>query len=82
MTLLDVIDLDEILIVNSMRDKKFFEPLAKGGATLVWKFMKKSQFKKIKGKQKKNESYWIRRYPDKKSKPKSPKSLKIQSPKK
>ena len=35
MTLLDVIDLDEILIVNSMRDKKFFEPLAKGGATLV-----------------------------------------------
>ena len=37
MTLLDVIDLDEILKVNSMWENKFLEPWAKTGAALVWK---------------------------------------------
>ena len=40
MTLLDVIDLDKIWTVNetvnSMWEKKIFEPWAKVGAALVW----------------------------------------------
>ena len=37
MTLLDVIDLNKILTVNSMWEYKFFEPRAKVGATLIQK---------------------------------------------
>ena len=40
MTLFDVIGLDDILTVNSMWRNKFFEPLAKMGATLIWKLWK------------------------------------------
>ena len=35
MTLWDVIDLDEILTVNSMWESKIFEPWAKVGGALV-----------------------------------------------
>ena len=41
MTLLDVIDLDKILTVNSMWEKEFFEPWVKVG--FGWEFMKKSK---------------------------------------
>ena len=37
MTLSDVIDLDEILTVNSMSEKKIFELCAKVGKVLVGK---------------------------------------------
>ena len=37
MTLLDVIDLDKVLTVNSTRENKFFEPWTKVGTALVWK---------------------------------------------
>ena len=37
MTLLDVINLDEILMLNSVGENNFFEPWAKVGAALVWK---------------------------------------------
>ena len=37
MTLLNFIDLDEILTVNSMWENKFFEPWSKVGAALTWK---------------------------------------------
>ena len=37
MTLLDVIDWDEISTVNSMKENKFFEPRVKVGAALAWK---------------------------------------------
>ena len=36
MTLLDVIDLDKILTVNSMWENKFFEPWVEVGVALVW----------------------------------------------
>ena len=37
MTLLYIIDLDEILTVNSMWENKFLEPWVKVDAILVWK---------------------------------------------
>ena len=37
MTVLDVIDLDKIWTVNSMCEKKFFEPWGNLGTTLVCK---------------------------------------------
>ena len=46
MTLLDVIDLNEILTVNSMWEKKFLEPWAKVGAALVWKLWENQNKKK------------------------------------
>ena len=36
MILLDLINLDEISTVNSMREKKMFEPSAKVGATRIY----------------------------------------------
>ena len=47
MTLLDVIDLDEMLTVNFMWQNKFFGPLPKVGAALVWDLWE-NQNKKIK----------------------------------
>ena len=46
MTLMDVIDLDEIVTVNSMWEIQIFEPWAKVGATLVWELWE-NQYKKI-----------------------------------
>ena len=46
MTLLDVIDLDKIWTVNSMWQKKFFEPWAKVGAALGLKLWKKEKKRK------------------------------------
>ena len=49
MTLSDIIDLDEILTVNSMWENKFFEPWVKVGAALVWRYEEiKKSFKKPK----------------------------------
>ena len=57
MTLLEaIIDLDEILTVNSMWQHKFFEPWAKLGAPLVWKFWENQNKKNVK-KPKKNIEY-------------------------
>ena len=47
MTLLDVIDLDEILTVNSTWEKKLFEPRAKVGAVSKLK-KNKTKIKKTK----------------------------------
>ena len=46
MTLLDVIDLDEIATVNSMWEDKFFELWVKVGAALVWKLWENQNGKK------------------------------------
>ena len=46
MTLLEVIDLDKILTVNSMWENKFFEPWAQVGAALVWNLWKNQNLKK------------------------------------
>ena len=48
MTMLDIIDLDEILTVNSVWENKFFEPWAKVGAALVWKLWENQNKKKTK----------------------------------
>ena len=47
MTLLDVINLDKILAVNSMWENTFFERMANGVA-LVWKLWKNQNEKKCK----------------------------------
>ena len=41
MTLLDVIDLDKIELVNSLRENIFFEPWMELGAASVWALGKK-----------------------------------------
>ena len=57
MTLLDVIDSDEIRTVNSMWENKFFEPWAKGGEALVRKLWENQNL--ILFKNQKNQNYWI-----------------------
>ena len=55
MTLLDVIDLDEILTVNFMWKKNFFEPLVTVGAALVWKLWENQNLKFFEKKPKKTK---------------------------
>ena len=55
MTLLKIVELDEILTLNSTWENKFFEPWAKVSTALVWKLWENQNKKTIKKKPKKRK---------------------------